>query len=161
MAWDLACRDWEDRLRKGLPPVPDLPLFRSEADRAVAIFNRLRLPDVPGTPTFAEAGGDWFRNGFVAPLMGSYDPVKKVRMIREIFGLVPKKNSKTTGGAGLMLTALLMNKRPRADFIYVGPTQEVAQLACDQTVGMIRLDQTLAPQFHIQEHKKQISYRGM
>jgi phage terminase large subunit-like protein len=161
MTWNLSCPDWADRLRKGLPPVPDLPLFRAEADRAVAIFNRLRLPDVTGTPTFAEAGGDWFQNAFVAPLMGSYDPIKKVRMIREIFGLVAKKQSKTTSSSGLMLTAMLMNKRPRADFIYVGPTQEVAQLAYDATVGMIQLDPELAPQFHIQEHKKQISYRGM
>ena len=159
--WNLSCPDWADLLRKGLPPVPDLPLFRVEADRAVAIFNKLRLPDVPGTPTFAEAGGDWFQNAFVAPLMGSYDPVKKVRMITEIFGLVPKKQGKTTSSAGLMLVAMLMNKRPRADFIYCAPTQEIATLAFDQTCGMIRLDPELAPQFWIQEHKKQISHRGV
>jgi len=35
------------------------------------------------------------------------------RMIREIFLLVPKKNSKTTNGAALMLTALLISKRPK------------------------------------------------
>ncbi len=58
MAWSLACPDWQERLKTGRSLVPKLPLDRAEAERAVAIFNRLRLPDVPGQPTLAEAGGD-------------------------------------------------------------------------------------------------------
>ena len=59
-AWSFACPDWADRLREGRSLVPDLPLDRAAADRALRAFNTLRLPDVPGTPTFGEASGPWF-----------------------------------------------------------------------------------------------------
>lgn len=94
MAWDLSCRDWRERLKDGRSLVPDLPLLdRARGDRAVAVFDRLRLADVPGTPTMAEAGGDWFRD-IVRAIFGAFDPVTRARMIRELFLLVPKKNSK-------------------------------------------------------------------
>jgi phage terminase large subunit-like protein len=87
--------------------MPDLPLYTERGARAVQAYNLLRLADVPGTPTMAEAGGDWFR-AIVAVLFGSLDPVTKARAIRELLLLVPKKNSKTTNGALLMLAALLL-----------------------------------------------------
>lgn len=93
MSWDLSCPDWRDRLKDGRPLVPDLPLWQEQALRAVRIFNKLRIYDVPGTPTMEEASGDWFR-AIVAALFGSLDPVTKERLIRELFLLVPKKNSK-------------------------------------------------------------------
>ena len=126
--WDLSCRDWEQRIADGRSLIPDLPLNREEADLAVAFFDQLRLPDVQGNPALAEAAGDWARD-IVRALFGSYDPQTKARHVEEIFALVPKKNSKTTYlGAGLMLTALFMNQRPRAEFIFVGPTQAIADL---------------------------------
>ncbi|KAB7783470.1 Phage terminase large subunit [Methylorubrum populi] len=138
--------------------LPDLPLLRSEADRGLAIFNRLRLPDVAGQPTLREAAGDWMRDLVVA-IFGAYDPEAKVRHLREYFALVPKKNSKTTGGAAIMVTAMLVNRRPRAEFLIVAPTQEVADLAFRQAVGMVDSDPVLALKFHVQEHLKKITYR--
>ena len=139
--------------------LPDrLPLLASEADRAVAIFNRLRLPDVPGMPLMADACGDWQRD-IVRALFGAFDPQAGVRHIREIFQLVPKKSSKTTGGAAIMLTAVLMSRRPRAEFLLVAPTHEIADLAFRQVVGMIAADDVLAAKFHVQEHIKRVTYR--
>jgi phage terminase large subunit-like protein len=158
MTWATACPDWETRIRAGRSLVPTLPLIRSEADRAVAIFNRLRLPDVPGQPTMADAAGDWQRD-LVAALFGSYDPVANVRHIREVFELVPKKNSKTTKGAAIMLTSVLMSRRPRAEFLIVAPTHDVANLAYQQLVGMIEADEVLKAKFHIRDHLKQVIYR--
>ncbi|HVI27518.1 terminase large subunit, partial [Hansschlegelia sp.] len=132
--------------------------MRSEADRGVAIFNRLKLPDVAGKPAMETAAGEWMRD-LVAALFGSYDPEAKVRHLREFFVLVPKKNSKTTGGAAIMVTAMLVNRRPRAEFLIVAPTQEVAELAFRQAVGMIEADPVLSLKFHIQEHLKKITYR--
>src|ERR1017187_3798348 len=111
--WDLSCLDWQERLRSGHPPIPDLPLDKLAADQAVNVYNRLRLHDVIGTPTRGEAGGEWFRQAVVRPLFGSIDPETGERFIREIFLLVPKKNDKTGGGAAVMMTALFLNKRPR------------------------------------------------
>jgi phage terminase large subunit-like protein len=156
--WNLSCLDWEDRIRTGRSLLPSLPLWDAEAQRAVAIFNRLKIPDVPGTPTFEVAGGDWFRD-MVAALHGSLDPVTKQRLIRELFLLVPKKNAKTTGGAGLMLTSVLVNRRPKAEFLLVAPTQKVADLSFGQVAGMIDLDPVLERLFHVQAHLKKITHR--
>jgi hypothetical protein len=39
-----------------------LPLNEREAEGAIKTFNALRLPDVPGLPRLAQAGGEWFRD---------------------------------------------------------------------------------------------------
>lgn len=158
MAWDLSCPDWWQRLQQGRSLVPDLPLWTAEGERAVRIFNKLRLADVPGTPTMEEAGGEWFRD-IVRAMFGCTDPVTRQRMIRELFGLVPKKNSKTTDGALMMVTALLLNERPRAGFVMTAPVQDVAQLAFDAAAGAIDLDPVLAKKFHVRHHLKTILHR--
>jgi phage terminase large subunit-like protein len=106
----------------------------------------------------AEACGDWARD-LVSALFGSYDPVADVRHIREVFELVPKKNSKTTKGAAIMLTAVLMSRRPRAEYLMVAPTHDVANLAYSQLVGMIEADEVLKAKFHVQDHIKKVTYR--
>jgi phage terminase large subunit-like protein len=141
--WDLSCRDWESRLREGRSLVPELPdLDRAAGDRAVAVLDRLRLSDVTGTPTFGEAGGEWFRD-IVRALFGSWDSAAAVRHIVELFLLIPKKNSKTTDGALLMLTALLLNERPRAPFALMAPVQDTAEEAFAVAEGAIALDPVL------------------
>ena len=55
--WSLAVPDWRERIRTGRSLLPDLShLDQAQAGRAIAIFNKLRLPDVIGTPALAEAG---------------------------------------------------------------------------------------------------------
>lgn len=158
MGWNLACLDWRDRLREGRSLVPDLPLYESEAADAVEFFDALRLPDVPGMPALKEAAGPWFRD-IVRALFGSRDPATNVRHIREIFALVGKGNSKTSYGAGLMVVALLMNKRPSARFLLVAPTQDTSALAFDTAKGMIEADEELSKRFHIRDHIKVIRDR--
>lgn len=158
MTWDLSCPDWKERQCDGRSLVPTLPLFQAEADRAVAIFNKLRLADVPGTPTMGEAGGEWFRD-IVRALFGSVDRARQQRMIQELFLLVAKKNNKTTGGALLMLTALLLNERPYAPFILTGPVQDTAATAYDAAAGAIELDDVLKAKFQTRDHLKTIVHR--
>jgi len=158
-AWNLSCTDWQARLRGGqslIPPLPGLNLI--ESDRAVGIFNKLRLSDVSGTPTTAESVDDWFRD-ILRALFGSLDPASKSRMIRELFLLVPKKTGKTTNGALMMLTALLMNQRPRAPFIMTAPVQDVAAKAFDAASGAIDLDPVLKKMLHVRDHVKTIVHR--
>lgn len=156
---NLSCPDWVERLKDGRSLVPDLVLPNAaEGDRAVGIFNKLRLFDVPGTPTMAEAGGEWFRR-IVWVLFASLDPVTKARLIKELFLLVAKKNNKTTGGALLMLTALLMNARPRAPFLLTGPVQKTADDAFAAVEGAISLDNVLAKKLHVKDYKKTIIHR--
>lgn len=153
LTWDFACPDWVERLKGSKSLLPDLPLNDNEADRAVAIFNNLRLPDVPGQPFMADAAGEWGRD-IVRAIFGSM--VDGTRMCREVFALVPKKNAKTTNGAAIGVTALLMNERPRAEFVLVGPTQEIADTAFQQASGMIDADPYLKQRFHVADHRKAI-----
>lgn len=105
----------------------------------------------------AEAAGDWFRD-IIRAAFGSLDRDTGARHVAEVFVLVPKKNSKTTGAAAIMLTALLMNKRPYGEFLLIGPTQEVADLAFQQVEGMIDADPAgaLQKRFKVKDHIKTI-----
>jgi phage terminase large subunit-like protein len=156
--WDLSCPDWEERLLAGQSLVPELPLFETEAARALRVFKRLKLPDVIGTPTMAEACGPWFFP-IVEALFGAYDPDNNVRMIQEVFQLIPKGNSKSSNGGALMLTALIVNKRPEAEFLLVAPTIEIAGIAFKQAKGTIRMDPDLDKLFLIQDHVRKITHR--
>lgn len=156
--WSTACPNWPSHIRNHRSLTPQLPLFEVPARRAVAIFDKLCLPDVIGKPPMKEAAADWFRD-IVRCLFGSYSTSLHKRFVQEVFCLVPKKNSKTTNGAALMLVAVLMSERPRAEFLLVAPTQEVADLAFNQAVGMIEADPVLAAKFHIQPHIKKLTYR--
>jgi phage terminase large subunit-like protein len=158
--WSLACPDWRERIRAGRSLLPPLPgLNEAEAARAVESFNELRLPDVRGRPKLERAGGDWFRD-IVRALHGSYDPETGVRHIREVFVLAPKKSSKTTYSAALMLTSLLLNRRPQAEFILIAPTQEVTDVAFSQAVGMVEADPFLSKRMYIRDHIKTIQDRA-
>lgn len=158
IGWDLSCPDWQERLLSGRSLIPNLPLDFVTGDRAVAAFNKLRLADVTGTPTMADAGGNWFRD-IVRALFGSVDPATGERFIQEVFVLVPKKNSKTSAGALLMVVALLLNRRPRAEFLFTAPVQETADTAFSAASGAIALDPVLSAKFHVREHLKTIVHR--
>src|SRR3954463_14705089 len=132
MTSSLSCPDWQEQIQRlGGSLMPKLELDQVRANRAVEIFDSLRLPDVSGLPLLKEAAGDWFRS-IVRALHGSIDRDSGKRQVREVFLLVPKKSSKTSYGAALMLTSLLMNKVPRAEFLLVSPTQPVTEIAFNQ-----------------------------
>lgn len=157
MPWNFAQPDWVNKLKAGKSLLPDLPLNKVEAERAVTIFDKLRLPDVPGQPAIGDVGGnDWLRD-VVRAVFGSLDEDGE-RHVAEVGAMVPKKSNKTTGSAGIMLTALLMNQRPRAEFILVSATQEIAELAFQQAAGMIEADPEnyLQKRFHVKYHLKEI-----
>ncbi|GAA6190882.1 terminase large subunit [Phaeobacter sp. NW0010-22] len=155
--WDTAVLDWEDRILNGLSLIPDLPLFDEVADKALRIFKRLMVPDLPGTPTFGEICEEWVFD-FVRVIFGSYDPETKRRMLREFFLLVPKKNGKSAISAGIILVAAIMNERPQAELYLIAPTQKIAGIAFKTASGMIALDDELKKLFKVQTHQKQITH---
>ncbi len=89
-----ACPDWWERIQAGRTPMADVPVNEVKAAKALAFFNRLRLPDVPGTPTLREACGDWFRDILVA-FLASEDPETGRRLVWELLCMVPKKKYKS------------------------------------------------------------------
>lgn len=148
-----ACPDWWEKIQAGETPMAAVPLNEARAAKARAFFNRLRLPDVPGTPPLSEACGDWFRDLLVA-FLASEDPVTKRRLVWELLCMVPKKNSKTTYVAALGLTALFMEEAPNRQMLLVAPSQNISERCFDQAQGMIRLDERLKAIFKVQDHLK-------
>ncbi len=159
----LARTDWETRIREGRSLVPDDAhgINPAAAQRAVDLFGSLVLPDVRGMPLLSDAAGEWFKE-IVGVFLGSIDPTSGARKIRELFALVPKKNSKTSYGAGLMMTALLLNTRPRAELLLVGPTQLISDLAFDQAAGMVEHDPNglLQKRMRVQSHIRTITNKA-
>lgn len=153
-----ACPDWWDRIRSGQTPMAEVPLNEQRAAKALAFFNRLRLPDVPGSPPLSEACGDWFRE-ILCAFLASEDPETKQRLVWELLCMVPKKNSKTTYVAALGLTALFMEDAPNRQMLIVAPSQNISERCFDQAQGMIRLDPRLDAIFKVQDHLKCITRR--
>jgi hypothetical protein len=153
-----ACPDWWEKIQAGQTPMADVPLNEARAAKALAFFNRLRLPDVAGNPPLSEACGDWFRDILVA-FLASEDPVTKRRLVWELLCMVPKKNSKTTYVAALGLTALFMEEAPNRQMLIVAPSQNISERCFAQAQGMIRLDSRLDAIFKVQDHLKCITRR--
>lgn len=153
-----ACPDWWEKIQAGQTPMAAVPVNERKAAKALAFFNRLRLPDVPGTPPLSEACGEWFRDILVA-FLASEDPVTRHRLVVELLCMVPKKNSKTTYVAALGLTALFMEEAPNRQMLLVAPSQNISVRCFAQAQGMIRLDPRLGAIFKVQEHLKRIERR--
>jgi phage terminase large subunit-like protein len=156
---NVACPDWEKRIlaRSSLMPTGLLEsLDQERAAKACTVFNRLRFPDVAAKPLLKDAVGEWFKE-IVRAVFGSWNGVE--RAINEFFILVPKKNSKTSNGAGLMVTAMIRSERPRAEYLLVAPTQQVASIAFSQAAGMIEADPELLAMCNVQDYIKQITFR--
>ncbi len=151
-----ACLDWWERLQAGQTPMADVPLNEAKAAKAVAFFNRLRLPDIAGNPPLSEACGDWFRE-ILCAFLASEDPETKKILVRELLCMVPKKNSKTTYVAALGLTALFMEEAPNRQMLIVAPSQNISTRCFEQAQGMIRIDPRLRSIFDVQDSEKRIT----
>lgn len=153
-----ACPDWWEKIQAGETPMARVPLNEQRAAKALAFFNRLRLPDVAGNPPLSEACGDWFRD-VLSAFLASEDPETKRRLVWELLCMVPKKNSKTTYVAALGLTALFMEEAPNRQMLIVAPSQNISERCFNQAQGMIRLDQRLKAIFKVQDHLKRLTRR--
>ena len=156
-AWDTSCTDWADRLKTGRSIIP-APIFPAEAERALAVFKELKIVDAPGSPTFGESCAPWVFD-FVRCIFGAYDAESGRRLITEFFLCIPKKNSKSTIAAGIMLTALILNWRQSAEFAVLAPTVEVANNAYAPARDMVQKDDELDALMHVQTHIKSITHR--
>jgi phage terminase large subunit-like protein len=155
--WTTACPDWAARLLAGETIIPP-PIFPDQAEQALAIFKELKIVDAPGSPTFGESCAEWVFD-LVRCIFGAYDAESGRRLIVEFFVLLPKKNSKSTVAAGIMLTALILNWRQSAEFSVLAPTVEVANNAYKPAWDMVQSDVELDALMHVQAHVKTITNR--
>lgn len=152
-----ACPDWQERIRTGKSIIPP-PIFPEEAEAALAVMREMRIVDAPGSPTIGEACAPWVMD-LAAAIFGSYDPESGRRLIKEVFVLVSKKNSKSTVAGAIMLTALVRNWRQSAQFVILSPTVEVATNSFAPARDMVQKDEDLDALMHVQGHIKTITNR--
>ncbi len=155
--WSTACPDWADRLRARKSIIPP-PIFPEQAEQALEIFKSLKIVDAPGSPTFGDSCAEWVFD-LVRCIFGAYDAESGRRLIVEFFVLIPKKNSKSTIAAGIMMTALVLNWRQSAEFSVLAPTVEVANNAYNPARDMVQKDDDLHALMHVQSHVKTITHR--
>lgn len=155
--WSTSCPDWAARLRAGESIIPP-PIFPEQAEQALAIFKQLKIVDAPGSPTFGESCAEWVFD-LVRSIFGAYDAESGRRLITEWFMLIPKKNSKSTIAAGIMMTAVILNWRQSAEFSVLAPTVEVANNAFAPARDMVQKDDELEVLMHVQTHIKTITHR--
>lgn len=134
------------------------PLFPEEAVAGLEVMQQLRIVDAPGSPTIGEACAPWVSD-FAGSVFGSYNPDTGRREIKEFALVIPKKNSKSTIAAAIMLTLLIRNWRQSAELIILAPTIEVAQNAFAPARDMVKHDEDLADLLHVQEHIRTITHR--
>jgi phage terminase large subunit-like protein len=140
--------------RQSLIPA-GLPIDADRAAKAVRIFGRLRLVDVPGKPRMRDACEPWVFD-FVRTIFGAQDPETRRQLIREFFVCVAKKNGKSSFAAGIMLTALIMNERAQGEYLILAPTKDVADNSFLPAYGMVKADEALFKRYKPSDSTREI-----
>jgi phage terminase large subunit-like protein len=159
MEWSTALPDWERQIIAGESLCPVGAIFPESAEDALDVFNNLTLVDAPNGPEMLGSLCRPWVTDIVRAIFGAFDPQKKRRCISHFFLCVSKKNGKSSIAAGVMLTAIIVNHRPSAEFLILAPTKEGAENAYKPIRDMINADEDLQSRFAIQEHTKTITDR--
>lgn len=157
--WTTKNPNWEADIVAGRSLLPCAPLFPEEALAGLDVMQQLRIVDAPGSPTIGESCAPWVSD-FAGSVFGAYDPDTGIRHIKEFMLTIPKKNSKSTIAAAIMLTLLIRNWRTSAEMIILAPTIEVANNAYAPARDMVKHDPELAELLQVQDHLRTITHRG-
>lgn len=159
MQWSTACPDWEQRITSGQSIIPaSLPIDEGRAEKALRIFRRLRVTDIPGQPTLGDVCAPWIFE-LVRVVFGAHDSAARRQLIREFLILIGKKNSKSTIAAGIMVTALIMNERAMGEYLILAPTKDVADNSFLPAYGMIKADPALLKRYKPSDSVREIVNR--
>jgi phage terminase large subunit-like protein len=137
-----------------LPRVAD-PTGRGE--RAWSVLSRLPITEGPHAgKTIGENAPPWMR--LLTRIIFGHTNEIGLRVLREVFVSIGKKNIKTAYGAAVAMTSLLLEDEMRSYVVLLADDRNQARIAFDGMVAMTRADDELAARFHIQDHKHTLHY---
>lgn len=159
-AWTTACKDWQTRIVNDQTLTPCAPLFPTAAAAGMQVFDALKM--VSAGITFGQVR-PWVRE-FAASIFGAYcdvpgHPDEGRRLINKFFMLISKKNGKSETAAAIMLTAIILNWRPEAEYIILSPTKEVADNSWKPLKAAVEADDELKALFVIKPTERTIVHR--
>lgn len=155
MSHTTACLDWERRIVARESLIASPPLYPEVADEAWDVCGSFRLVEL-GSRTVSEMSLPWLRD-FVKTVFGAEGPDGR-RHINTFFLMVSKKNAKSTIAAAIMLGALIMNWRPKAELLILSPSKEIADNSYGPISSMIKADPELEELLKVQDYNRTVTH---
>lgn len=145
------------KVRGPLDMIPVVPDPTGRGARAWSILARLPITEGEHAGRLIGENAPPWQERLTRLLFGHVDAVG-LRLIREAFINIAKKNGKTSFAAAMALTKLLLNEEQREQVVCLAATRLQARIAFDSMAAMIRADEGLGERFEVVEHRHTIKY---
>jgi phage terminase large subunit-like protein len=145
------------KVRGPLDMIPEVPDPTGRGARAWSILARLPITEGEHAGRLIGQNAPPWQERLTRLIFGHVDE-QGLRLIREAFVCISKKNGKTAFGAALALTKLLLNEERREQVVCLAANRVQARLAFDSMTAIIRADEELGARFDIVEHRHTIKY---
>jgi phage terminase large subunit-like protein len=145
------------KVRGPLDLIPVVPDPTGRGARAWSILSRLPITEGEHAGRLIGENCPPWQERLTRLIFGHVD-AEGLRLIREVFACIGKKNGKTSYAAALALTKLLLNEDRREQVVCLAATRLQARIAFDSMAAMIRADDGLGERFEIVEHRHVIKY---
>ncbi len=93
-------------------------------------------------------------------LIFGHTDARGLRMIREAFVSMAKKNAKTAYGAAVALTKLLLDEEQREQVLFLAENRLQSRIAFESMAAMVRADDALAERFEVVDGRHLIRYHA-
>lgn len=124
-------------------------------------FKAVGIPHPDGggvTPTVGDVCGPWAQE-IAEAILGAYDADAGVRLIREVFLKVPKKNWKSGWAAMVMLALMTRNWRQSNEAAIIAPTKDGADNVFKPMKDAIRQDPEMDVLYHVEPNMRRVTHR--
>lgn len=137
--------------------IPEVPDPTGRGRRAWEILSRLKITEGPHAgKRIGQHAPPWQRR--LTLLLFGHTDQEGLRLLREAFLTMAKKNAKSTFAAALALTKLLLNEERREQVVCLAANRQQAHIVYDAMSAMVRADEALTQRFEVVEHRHVIKY---
>jgi phage terminase large subunit-like protein len=137
--------------------IPEVADPTGRGSRAWSILSRLTLTEGEfAGRRIGEHSPPWQER--LTRLLFGYTDERGLRMIREAFVSMSKKNGKTLYGAAVALTKLLLDEEQREQVLFLAENRLQSRIAFEAMAAMIRADDVLGGRFEVVDGRHLIRY---